>query len=93
MAELACPRCGAVHKLTTVVRDHWDPRISRFRCNSCSLVLVLGVAAWAVPHGPPVPPRDSVPNLKESQALRGIYMREEVVLKGGEVNLLVDEEE
>jgi ribosomal protein S27AE len=88
-ADLACPRCGQIARLSTQVKSNWDPRVSRFHCGGCGISLVLGIIAWAPDTGPAMPPKDTVPNLLESHALRGHLVRAQRVKPMEAVNVIV----
>jgi len=69
-AEIACPRCQRVARLQTRGGGGWDPKISRWTCPGCGLVLVMGIIAWVPDQGLALAPHDHVPTLLESAALR-----------------------
>ncbi len=69
--DIACPRCSRV----AVVRNQsasprWNPSTSRWQCQSCQLVLVLGIVAYPRKPGTKAQPVDQVPTWKESIDMR-----------------------
>lgn len=48
----------------------WDPRLSRFHCGNCGLVLYLGIVAWPALQAAALAPMDTVPSYRQALALR-----------------------
>lgn len=45
--DIACPRCDRVEAVGgNTPRSTWQPRLARYHCAGCGLVLYLGVVAW-----------------------------------------------
>lgn len=74
----------------------WDPRLARFNCGGCGLVLHLGIVAWpTVEKARGGTPPDTVPTYRQALSLRRELSRlaEEARRGGDGVNALGEEED
>lgn len=50
--DIACPRCDRVEAVgPQTARGTWQPRLARYKCPGCGLVLYVGVVAWGAGEG------------------------------------------
>lgn len=93
-ADLACPRCDHITHITpNMNRRVWDPRIARFECMGCHLILHLGMVAWIAGQGKYKTPDDQTPTVRQALELRrhlSLFLQTRL-MRGRDTNIVFDE--